>query len=129
MKESFDSPRAKKFFAESIEMLATQRPHSLRERGEHPSKFVFVSQKSGRVNRSTLYRIFANAAEEAGLPADTRHPHVLKHSLGVALVGANINLAVIKQALGHRSIASTAIYTQPSDDMAGKAVVAALASL
>jgi len=101
----------------------------LKERGEHPSKYVFVSQKSGKLNRSTFYRVFSDAAERAGLPADKRHPHVLKHSLGVALVEANVNLAVIKQALGHRSIASTAIYTQPSDEMAGKAVVAALASL
>jgi len=101
----------------------------LKERGEHPSRYVFTSQKSGKLNRSTFYRVFSDAAERAGLPADKRHPHVLKHSLGVALVGANVNLAVIKQALGHKSIASTAIYTQPSDEMAGKAVVAALASL
>jgi len=101
----------------------------LNERGNHPSRFVFVSQKSGKMNRSTFYRIFASAAERAGLPADKRHPHVLKHSLGVALVEANVNLAVIKQALGHKSIASTSIYTVPTDEMAGKAVVAALASL
>ena len=101
----------------------------LKERGEHPSKYVFVSQKSGKLNRSTFYRVFSDAAERAGLPADKRHPHVLKHSLGVALVGANVNLAVIKQALGHKSIASTAVYTVPTDEMAGKAVVAALASL
>ena len=49
-----------------------------------------------------------------------RHPHCLKHALGVALVGANVNLAVIKQALGHKSIASTAIYTVPTDETAGK---------
>jgi type 1 fimbriae regulatory protein FimB len=101
----------------------------LAERGNHPSKFVFVSQKSGHIHRSQFYRIFADAAERAGLPADKRHPHVLKHSLGVALVEANVNLAVIKQALGHKSIASTAVYTVPTDEMAGKAVVAALASL
>jgi site-specific recombinase XerD len=51
----------------------------------------------------------------------------LKHSLGVALVGANVKLAVIKLALGHKSIASTAVYTVPTDEMAGKAVVAAFA--
>ena len=101
----------------------------LSERGDHPSRFVFVSQKSGKMNRSTFYRIFAAAAERAGLPSDKRHPHCLKHSLGVALVEANVNLAVIKQALGHKSIASTAVYTVPTDEMAGKAVVAALASL
>ena len=98
------------------------------ERGNHPSKYVFVSQKSGKVHRSQFYRVFAAAAEKAGLPADKRHPHCLKHSLGVALVGANVNLAIIKQALGHKSIASTSIYTQASDEMAGKAVLNALAS-
>src|SRR6266853_3838767 len=96
----------------------------LEERGNHPSRFVFVSQKSGRLHRSQFYRIYAAAAEKAGLPADKWHPHVLKHSLGVALVEANVNLAVIKQALGHKSIASTSISTQPTDEMAGRAVIA-----
>jgi type 1 fimbriae regulatory protein FimB len=101
----------------------------LAERGDHPSKYVFVSQKSGKVHRSQFYRIFSNAAEAAGLPADKWHPHCLKHSLGVTLVEANVNLAVIKQALGHKSIASTAIYTVPTDECAGKAVTSAIASM
>ena len=101
----------------------------LKERGQHPSKYLFVSQKSGKVNRSTFYRIFSDAAERAGLPADKRHPHCLKHALGYALVDANVNLSVIKQALGHRSIQSTSRYTEATDEQAGRAVVAALASL
>jgi type 1 fimbriae regulatory protein FimB len=101
----------------------------LKERGEHPSKHVFVSQKSGRISRSQLHRMFWSLAEQAGLPADRRHFHMLKHTLGVTLVGANVNLANIKQALGHRSIASTAVYTQPTDEAAGRAVVSALASI
>ena len=100
----------------------------LAERDNHPSKYVFVSQKSGKLHRSQFYRVFSAAAEKAGLPADKRHPHCLKHALGVTLVGANVNLAVIKQALGHKSIASTAIYTVPTDETAGKAVLNALAS-
>jgi len=101
----------------------------LKKRGNLPSKYVFVSQKSGHISRMQLHRIFSGLAEQAGLPADRRHFHMLKHSLGFALVEANVNLAVIKQALGHRSIASTAVYTQPTDQSAGKAVVAALASM
>src|SRR6516162_3152567 len=100
----------------------------LAERGNHPSKYVFTSQKSGHVHRSQFYRIFADAAERAGLPADKRHPHCLKHALGFTLVGANVNLAIVKQALGHKSIASTSVYTQRTDEMAGKAMVAAIGS-
>jgi type 1 fimbriae regulatory protein FimB len=101
----------------------------LKERDAHPSSKVFVSQKSGRISRMQLHRIFSELAEQAGLPEDRRHFHMLKHALGFALVASNVNLAVIKQALGHRSIASTAVYTQPTDETAGKAVVSALASM
>jgi type 1 fimbriae regulatory protein FimB len=100
----------------------------LKERGNHPSKYVFVSQKSGRISRSQVHRMFSALAEESGLPEGRRHFHQLKHSLAVTLVEANVNLAVIKQALGHRSIASTAVYATPSDQSAGKAVVSALAA-
>lgn len=101
----------------------------LEERGNHPSRFVFVSQKSGHLHRSQLHRVFADIAERAGLSKDKRHVHCLKHSLGVSMVEANVNLAVIKQALGHKSIASTAIYTTPSDETAGKAITATFANM
>jgi hypothetical protein len=41
----------------------------------------------------------------------------------------NVNLALIKQALGHKGIASVSIFTEPTDETAGKAGTAALASL
>lgn len=101
----------------------------LKERGNHPSSKVFVSQKSGKISRSQVHRMFSQYAEAAGLPEGRRHFHQLKHSLAVALVEQNVNLANIKQALGHKSIASTAVYASPSDQSAGRAVVAAIASM
>jgi integrase len=93
------------------------------------SNFVFVSQKGGRIHRSQFFRIFQSVAERAGLPADRRHPHCLKHALGFSLVAGNVNLAIVKQALGHKNIASTAIYAVPTDEQTGRAVCAALAAL
>ena len=93
------------------------------------SHFVFTSQKGGRIHRSQFFRLFQSTAERAGLPSDRRHPHCLKHALGFSLVAANLNLACVKVALGHKSIASTAIYAVPTDEQVGKAVSAALASL
>jgi integrase len=101
----------------------------LEERGNHPSPHVFISQKSGRLHRSQLHRIFADIAKRAGLPPEKRHIHVLKHSLGVQMVEANMNLATIKQALGHKSILSTAVYTSVSDETAGKAITSTFANM
>ena len=93
------------------------------------SDFVFTSQKGGRIHRSQFFRLFQSTAERAGLPSDRCHPHCLKHALGFSLVAANVNLASVKVALGHKRITSTAIYAVPTDEQVGKAVTAALASL
>ena len=47
----------------------------LEERGNHPSRYVFTTQKSGKMHRSQLHRVFADIAERAGLPKDKRHFH------------------------------------------------------
>jgi len=93
------------------------------------SDYVFVSQKGGKLHRSQFFRVFQDVAERAGLPADRRHPHCLKHALGFALVAENVHLSVVKQALGHKNIASTALYAVPTDEQTGRAVNAALANL
>jgi type 1 fimbriae regulatory protein FimB len=93
------------------------------------SDYVFTSQKGGRLDRSAFFRVFRAVAEQAGLPPEKRHPHCLKHSLGYALVAGNVHLSIVKQALGHKNIASTARYAVPTDEQTGKAVNAALAAL
>lgn len=93
------------------------------------SEYLFASQKGGQLDRTAFFRVFQDVAERAGLSADKRHPHCLKHSLGFALVAQNVNLAVVRQALGHKSIASTARYAVPTDEQTGKAVNAALAAI
>jgi site-specific recombinase XerD len=45
------------------------------------------------------------------------------------MVEANMNLATIKQALGHKSILSTAVYTSVSDETAGKAITSTFANM
>src|ERR1700692_4112238 len=42
--------------------------------------FVFKSQKSTQMNRSTIFRIFRDIAKKAGLGETLQHPHVLKHT-------------------------------------------------
>jgi hypothetical protein len=69
------------------------------------------------------------SSEDIGRPRAKWHPHVLKHSLATHLIAGNVNLAVVKRALGHKSIGSTMVYVTVSDRQAGDASRAALMSL
>jgi type 1 fimbriae regulatory protein FimB len=98
----------------------------LRDRKADGSDYLFVSQKGGQLCRSAFFRAFQAIAEAAGLPAEKRHPHILKHTLASHLIAGNVNLALVKQALGHRSISSTMQYINTSDRQAAEAAGAAL---
>ena len=101
----------------------------LRKRPADGSDFLFTSQKGGKLGRTQFFRNFQTVAESAGLEVQKRHPHVLKHSLASHLVAGNANLALIRQALGHRSISSTMQYIGTSDSEAAEALQKALMGL
>jgi site-specific recombinase XerD len=54
--------------------------------------------------RALLF-IYDPISLQTGLAPEKRHPHVVKHSLASHLVAGNATLALIPQALGHRSSA------------------------
>ena len=101
----------------------------LHKRPADGSDFLFTSQKGGKLGRTQFFRNFQTVAESAGLEVQKRHPHVLKHSLASHLVSGNANLALIRQALGHRSISSTMQYIGTSDGQAAEALQKALMGL
>ncbi len=101
----------------------------LRKRVDDGSEYLFTSQKGGKLSRIQFFRCFQKVAESAGLSVEKRHPHVLKHSLASHLVSGNANLALIRQALGHRSISSTMAYIGTSDAQAAEALQKALMGL
>ena len=101
----------------------------LRKRPADGSDYLFTSQKGGKLGRTQFFRNFQTIAESAGLADEKRHPHVLKHSLASHLVAGNVNLALVRQALGHRSINSTMAYIGTSDAQAAEALQRALMGL
>lgn len=98
----------------------------LRQRPADGSDFLFVSQKGGRLDRTQFFRQFRAIADRAGLAPEKCHPHALKHSIASHLVSANVNLALVKQQLGHKSIGSTMRYVSTSDQQASRAATSAL---
>jgi type 1 fimbriae regulatory protein FimB len=101
----------------------------LRKRPSDGSDYLFTSQKGGKLGRTQFFRNFQTVADGAALPVEKRHPHVLKHSLASHLIAGNVNLALVRQALGHRSINSTMQYVGTSDQQAAEAAQIALMNL
>jgi type 1 fimbriae regulatory protein FimB len=101
----------------------------LRERVNDGSNYLFTSQKGGRLDRSQFFRLFKAISRAAGLPAEKQHPHALKHSIASHLISANVNLALVKQQLGHKSIGSTMRYVTTTDQQASKATTSALMTI
>ena len=101
----------------------------LQQRPNDGSDFLFVSQKGGRLDRTQFFRLFRSIAAAAGLPLEKQHPHVLKHSIASHLISANVNLALVKTQLGHKSITSTMRYISITDKQASQATATALMSI
>ena len=83
--------------------------------------YVFNSQKSTKLNRVTVFKLFKAIAVKAGLGETLQHPHVLKHTAAMLMVQQGANAFMIRQHLGHRSFDSTLAYVNPSDSEASAA--------
>jgi integrase len=87
--------------------------------------YVFNSQKSTKLNRVTVYKLFKEIARQADLGETLQHPHVLKHTAAMLMVQQGANAFLIRQHLGHRSFDSTLAYVNPSDAEASAAAAKA----
>ena len=96
----------------------------LRVRPDDGSKALFVSQKGGALSREQVHRIFKAICEEAGIAKGKRFVHILKHSRASHLVGS-MDIALLRQLLGHKNIQNTMIYAHASDKAACKAALEA----
>ena len=93
---------------------------------------LFPSRKgSGALKADSVGKISVYYMEKANVPQELAHHHSLKHALASLLIRQNVDLAFVKQALGHRSISSTIHYVHVQDfeatEKAQSAIQASLA--
>lgn len=71
---------------------------------------VFLNKHGRRLSVRGVARILEAAVQLAGLPSSTT-PHTLRHSFATHLLEAGANLREVQELLGHKSVATTQIYT------------------
>lgn len=78
--------------------------------GAGPNEPVFASQKGGALDASQVHRIVKAAATRAGIVGNVS-AHWLRHSHASHSLERGANIAVVRDTLGHSSLAITSRYT------------------
>lgn len=93
------------------------------------SDTIFQNARGGPLTRDGAAYIITKYVQRAaeGYPRLRRHhvtPHVLRHSCAVALLQSGVDVSVIRDYLGHASIATTSRYITTNLEMKRKALQA-----
>jgi site-specific recombinase XerD len=94
----------------SKQNLAVLRAYWKAARPQEP--LLFPGDKTGcSITTRAVQRAFRNAADRAGLDQNVT-PHTLRHSFATHLLEQGVDIRIIQDLLGHRSITSTTRYTR-----------------
>jgi len=67
-----------------------------------------------RLDQGNLRRVFYKRAEEAKIPRDLAHPHILRHTRAIELLRAGVPVTIVQDLLGHSALTTTAVYLRIS---------------
>ena len=71
---------------------------------------LFVNKKGNRINKTTVGNLVKKNLSRV-VSMKKRSPHVLRHSFATSMLNNHAELNVVKELLGHASLAATQIYT------------------
>jgi integrase/recombinase XerC len=71
---------------------------------------VFLNNKGGRLTTRSVGRLLAKHLRKAGLDPRTS-PHTLRHSFATHMLDAGADIRGVQELLGHKSLATTQVYT------------------
>lgn len=76
------------------------------------SDYLFPSQKGKPISRKTLDDLMKNYCQQANIPSQKAHFHVLKHTRAIELAESGLDTKEVQYWTGHKNIANTEIYLQ-----------------
>ena len=86
----------------------------LEVRPQGVTDYFFVGQRGIGLTPSAIWRLVKRYGQGAGLEIS---PHTLRHTFGTRLVRENgVDLVSVASMMGHESLDTTAVYTQPSEE-------------
>lgn len=80
------------------------------EMGRVLAEFPELRGKLFGLSRIWFFQVFQERCQEAGIPSDLAHPHVLRHTRAIELLCNGVLMTVVQDLLGHASISTAAMY-------------------
>jgi site-specific recombinase XerD len=87
--------------------LENSRPKLLRKK---TTDLLFVSRNGCKLNRNALWYLVQRYAKKAGV--EHVMPHAFRHACATHLLRNGADIRIVQELLGHRSLASTQVYTK-----------------
>jgi integrase/recombinase XerD len=94
-------------------LLAKRQLETLREyyREARPRTWLFPGKtREGHISYGRVREVFLASAKRAGIMKKVT-PHILRHCFATHLIESGVDISIVKEFLGHRSIQTTQIYT------------------
>jgi integrase/recombinase XerC len=90
------------------------RDHLIGYIGRRPRGPLFTGPQGERLSQRQAHKRITTWLERAGI--EGRTPHSLRHSFALSLYARTHDVLLVRTALHHRSLASTLVYAQCSDE-------------
>ena len=79
-----------------------------------PDKYKKKIDRLFNVYRNNFYTTFQERCQEANIPKELAHPHVLRHTRAIELLRAGVPVTIVQDLLGHSALTTTAVYLRMS---------------
>ncbi len=74
------------------------------------SPYLFLNNRGGRLSRQSIWKLVKKISALT-TPYRNVSPHTLRHSFATHLLEGGLDLRIVQELLGHKSLATTEIYT------------------
>jgi integrase/recombinase XerD len=74
------------------------------------NEYLFLNNRGNKISRQSIWKIVKKYSKFSGIEKNVK-PHTFRHTFATHLLSEGVDLRIVQELLGHKSISTTEIYT------------------